>query len=332
VWDNVTAADVAAGQFGANTGGGDYSFPGKVGFGTPTPSQKCHIVDNVSANIPSLLIQNNGARASLRLYGKSSLDGDLSSANVQFFDQDTTNSAHLVFESAKTGIPLVVWINGNKKLGVYAVTASTGGLSIGSYSGIVPPPDGMIIPGNVGFGTPTPSQKCHIVDNVSVNIPSLLIQNNGARASLRLYGKSSLDIGQASANVQFFDQDTTNSAHIVFESGLTNAPLVIWINGSKRLGIYGASTSGMSVGSYAGIVPPSDGMIIPGRVGIGTTAPTAKLHVAGATGYNQLRLQTPYTPTSSNDPNGNLGDICWDDNYIYVKTSTGWKRAPLSAF
>jgi hypothetical protein len=215
VWDNVTAADVAAGQFGANTGGGDYSFSSKVGIGTTTPSQKCHIVDNVSINIPSLLIQNNGARASFRLYGKSSLDTGYASANVQFFDQDTTNNAHLVFESAKAGIPLVVWINGYRRLGVYAVTESTAGLSIGSYSGIVPPPDGMIIPGNVG---------------------------------------------------------------------------------------------------------------------IGTTAPTARLHVAGATGYNQLRLQTPYTPTGSNDPNGNVGDICWDNNYIYVKTSTGWRRAPLSAF
>jgi hypothetical protein len=69
-----------------------------------------------------------------------------------------------------------------------------------------------------------------------------------------------------------------------------------------------------------------------GNVGIGTTAPTARLHVVGSTGYNQLRLQTPYTPTGSNDPNGNVGDIAWDNNYIYVKTAVGWKRAALSAF
>jgi len=197
--------------------------------------------------------------------------------------------------------------------------ANTGG---GNYS----------FPGNVGIGTAGPIRKLHIVDNVSANVESLLIQNNGARASLRLYGKSSLDAGSASANVQFVDQDTPHTAHIVFESRETNAPLTVWINGARRLGIYGASTPGMSVGSYAEIVPPSDGMIIPGNVGIGTAAPTARLHVVGATGYNQLRLQMPYTPTSSADPNGNVGDIAWDDNYIYVKTSSGWKRAALSSF
>ena len=25
-------------------------------------------------------------------------------------------------------------------------------------------------------------------------------------------------------------------------------------------------------------------------------------------------------------------DIAWDDNYVYVKTSSGWMRAGLSAF
>lgn len=69
-----------------------------------------------------------------------------------------------------------------------------------------------------------------------------------------------------------------------------------------------------------------------GDIGVNTDSPTAKLDVNGETGYNQLRLRTPYTPTSSSDPNGNIGDIAWDDNYIYVKTSTGWKRALLSEF
>jgi len=66
--------------------------------------------------------------------------------------------------------------------------------------------------------------------------------------------------------------------------------------------------------------------------GIGTTEPSAKLDINGSTGYNQLRMRTSYTPTGTADTNGNTGDLAWDDSYIYVKTSAGWKRAALSAF
>ena len=41
---------------------------------------------------------------------------------------------------------------------------------------------------------------------------------------------------------------------------------------------------------------------------------------------------TAYTPSSTADPAGDQGDVAYDDNYIYVKTSTGWKRAALLTF
>jgi len=72
-----------------------------------------------------------------------------------------------------------------------------------------------------------------------------------------------------------------------------------------------------------------------GRTSIGVdsaTSITSKLDVSGEQGYNQLRLRKKYTPTSSSDTNGNEGDVSWDDNYLYIKTSTGWKRTTLSSF
>lgn len=39
-----------------------------------------------------------------------------------------------------------------------------------------------------------------------------------------------------------------------------------------------------------------------------------------------------FTPTSSADTTGVLGQFSVDDNYIYVKTSAGWKRSALAAF
>jgi len=36
-----------------------------------------------------------------------------------------------------------------------------------------------------------------------------------------------------------------------------------------------------------------------------------------------------YTPSGSGDTNGNVGDVTWDDNYIYWKTSTQWLRTNI---
>jgi hypothetical protein len=70
-----------------------------------------------------------------------------------------------------------------------------------------------------------------------------------------------------------------------------------------------------------------------GKLGILTTSPTAQMDINAATGYNQLRLRTTYTPTGSADANGNTGDVSWDANYLYIKTGAGaWKRAALSTF
>ena len=67
-----------------------------------------------------------------------------------------------------------------------------------------------------------------------------------------------------------------------------------------------------------------------GRIGIQVVTPTATLDVSGTTGYNQIRMRTSYTPSSSGDTNGNVGDIAWDNTYIYIKTNTGWGRTQLS--
>ena len=40
----VSAANVQSGDFGANTGGGNYSFPASVGIGTTQPSSTLHVV------------------------------------------------------------------------------------------------------------------------------------------------------------------------------------------------------------------------------------------------------------------------------------------------
>ena len=63
-----------------------------------------------------------------------------------------------------------------------------------------------------------------------------------------------------------------------------------------------------------------------GRLGIGTASQTSTLHIKGENGYSQFRLELNYTPTGTGDPNGQPGDICSDDNYLYKRTIYGWRR------
>ncbi len=45
-----------------------------------------------------------------------------------------------------------------------------------------------------------------------------------------------------------------------------------------------------------------------------------------------LNIATSFTPSSTTGTEGVTGDIAWDDDYIYVKTNVGWKRAGLTSF
>lgn len=80
--------------------------------------------------------------------------------------------------------------------------------------------------------------------------------------------------------------------------------------------------------------PLADRWYIKGETGrlSNVIAPTALLDISAATGYSQLRLRTSFTPASTADANGNIGDIAWDDNYMYIKTVSGWRRTALVDF
>jgi hypothetical protein len=49
--------------------------------------------------------------------------------------------------------------------------------------------------------------------------------------------------------------------------------------------------------------------------------------------FKPTKLTIPYyTPTSSDDIKGSVGNITRNDDYLYVKTNTGWKRSNLTNF
>jgi hypothetical protein len=64
------------------------------------------------------------------------------------------------------------------------------------------------------------------------------------------------------------------------------------------------------------------------NVGVGTTAPTAKLDINS----DIFRLRTAKTLATAGE-SGKAGDICWDTNFIYVCVADNtWKKATLSSW
>ena len=83
---------------------------------------------------------------------------------------------------------------------------------------------------------------------------------------------------------------------------------------------------------HIGLTPPSNQSMI-------WFDTAAKLHKVYNTTSSSWVVQTiglavaeAYTPTSSADTHGVLGQITYDNTYGYIKTSAGWGRFNLTAF
>jgi hypothetical protein len=155
-----------------------------------------------------------------------------------------------------------------------------------------------------------------------------------AEAVMTIKNNGRVGIGTKSPANQLHVKSANTSCGIEVESNLTDGIAALVLANDARA--WTLTTEG-SFGDGFMITDPGVGyralfIDTNHNMGISTTAPTARLDVNGATGYNQVRMRTSYTPTSTADANGNVGDMAWDASYVYVKTAAGWKRAALGTW
>jgi hypothetical protein len=135
-----------------------------------------------------------------------------------------------------------------------------------------------------------------------------------------------------------FSQSTPGGAIRLRPANGSSAYVNFIENGGGYSGSLGFSSGSNTLKYRAGASSFSDGTIVFSITNTGsamfggTTDATSRVHIDGANGYTQLRLVDSYTPTATADANGAQGDVAWDDDYIYIKTSAGWKRSALSTF
>lgn len=217
----------------------------------------------------------------------------------------------------------------------------------------------LAVNGTLGVGTGSPSQKLEVQGGNVLVKGSNNWSNNGDEAIyimgdtnhfVKALRGTGVKLGTWNASDGIVLRESTGYVGIGTSSPCDKLQIYdgnIFVNGSGNFvnsGDIAKVTFGDSnhfiecvkgTGIVIGTYQASTGIVLresSGNVGIGTDSPTARLDANGATGYNQLRMRTSYTPTSSSDSNGNTGDIAWDSGYVYIKTGSGWKRAALSTF
>ncbi|MBI2547036.1 MAG: hypothetical protein HYW23_01160, partial [Candidatus Aenigmarchaeota archaeon] len=236
-----------------------------IGDGATSPTAQLHViqtdaadafrVDDAASDTTPFLIDQGGNVGIGTTTPNATLDvrgsGIFSTGFVNFTNNTAFNQT-LYVVNGNVGINTTSPVN---RLDV------NGGMAIGSYAGVnTAPTNGLIVSGPVGFGVS------------SLNYGSALeVGGNTAIAYSNPGTVANLDIINLATNwdsaLKFFASGNTDNSEI---HGITGKHLTFWTGGTR------------------GVTSPTEKMRIEsgGNVGIGTTAPSSKLHINASDDFN----------------------------------------------
>ncbi len=146
VTGTVSAANVSSGNFGANTGGGNYTFPANVGIGTGSPNAKVDILQSGTINTTT----PGTGRYGIHLTPADTVVDK--TVGITFGAGDTSSGT-----TAQAGI----YSQYSGAYGTKLYFATTNSYAVGSKTAMM-----IDSGGNVGIGNIAPGQKLDVTGNI----------------------------------------------------------------------------------------------------------------------------------------------------------------------
>ena len=308
---------------------------GNVGIGTTSPSAKLELNESSTSSTPAVLITNDTGNQ-VKLGVVRSLAGTAPNTALFEYDSDlrfiagagTTNEVMRITDGGNVGIgttspgsPLDVQSSENVLITATSTDAGAkiklsdpdSNVFIQNQSntlslGFSATQNGQILhvssSGNVGIGTTSPDFKLDVAGDIGID--GKIYHNGDHNTYIGFTG-----------DVQTFrtggsDRVTINNTALTLSTTASNQSIVYWgtntayeIRGGGNYGYMGYNTGGYHSFMYAGTELMR--LTSSGNVGIGTTSPSGKLHIAPDAGSNYVFTGTStsgYTATFNIDDTG----------------------------
>jgi len=179
---------------------------------------------------------------------------------------------------------------------------------------------------NVIIASPTASGNISLTNRATNGAITLTAGTSTGSITLAAGGATRLTIGSTGL-ATFANQVIASDLQLNNSAGTTRT-LFFRTGGSTRWTLQASSEaeSGSDAGSNFHLRRYSDT-----QVDLGIALSINRANGVTTLNANKVNLSTAITGITASGSAGTTGDIAWDDTYLYVRMSTGWRRIALGA-